>query len=44
MPWGDKTKEGLDNWFTKPPAPGRPSWSDRIGGWMVSAIGRGVTK
>ena len=44
MPWGDKTKAGLEGWFTQPPAPGKPSWSDRIGDWFFNALARGGTK
>ncbi|GAI78208.1 unnamed protein product, partial [marine sediment metagenome] len=44
MPWGDKTKQGLDDWFTKPPEPDKPSWSDRIAGWVISNLAKSGTK
>ncbi len=40
----DIAKQGLEDWFTKKTAPDKLSWSDRIGGLMVGAVGKGVIK
>lgn len=37
MSFGDRTKEGLERWFTGGSDPAGPSWSDRIKGWLSSA-------
>ncbi len=42
--WGDKTKRGLDDWFTKPPAPEQLTWSDRIAGWVINSLAKSGTK
>jgi hypothetical protein len=42
MPWADKTRKGLEGWFTKPTEPGKPSWGDRLRAWMASWVVKGV--
>ena len=42
--WAEKTRAGLEKWFTAKPAPDKPSWGERIGGWVLGSIAKGITK
>jgi hypothetical protein len=42
MSFGDKTKAGLEKWFTKRETPDKPSWSDRIKDWAANVISWGI--
>lgn len=35
MSWAQKTKEGIEKWFTTKPAPDKPSWGDKIKDWLA---------
>ena len=39
----DRLKTAIENIFTQPPAPDKPSWGDRLRGWMVSSAVKGIT-
>jgi hypothetical protein len=44
MKWAEKTRQGIEDWFTKPAAPDKPSWSERIFGWMTGWASKGLKK
>lgn len=38
----ERFRAAIEGWFTKPPGPDKPSWGDRIKGWMVSWAMKGL--
>ena len=42
--WAEKTRAGLDKWFTEKPGPDKPSWSERIALWGMGVIAKGAVK
>ncbi len=40
----DKTKDGIEGWLTRRPAPDQPSWADRISTWGVDFLAKGAEK
>ncbi len=42
--WAETTRQGLERWFTGLVDPAGPSWSDRIGLWLLERMAGGLTK
>ena len=42
MSWAERTRQGVERWFTARPTPDRPSWGERIAGWAFDFLARGI--